>query len=70
MKKKPYREHKNILKLIPENMDSGYFLKHVGEWERGNYTVTKAMRHLEILVDIVCVHGYENAGDVYTQYVN
>lgn len=70
MKKKPLTQHKNLTKLFENLGNKAFFTDAIEKWVAESYTLSKIHRRLEILVNIVNLHGYENAWILYDNFVS
>lgn len=49
-------------------MDESFFIRHIDIWIKNGYSLSKTIRHVECLVDIVKNNNYENAYTLLEEY--
>lgn len=69
MRKKHPTEHKKLTKIFNSFDNKKIFIDAINMWTKQNYSLSKIHRRLEILSDIVSLHGYENAWTLYDTFI-
>jgi len=68
MRKMPIEKHSFVLKAIEKFDDKSFFMSFISEWKNDKYSISKIKSHLNLICDLVTLHGYDSVHDKYNLY--